>query len=103
MSADTHSSETIFFRRTFVGAFLGAGRDDDFQIIWRGLPVARITSTNTEGPQWCWRCTLPGRPLLGADYGTGDSIADCEAAFRTAWTRIRAGLTDADIAKAVGL
>lgn len=100
MSADTHSSETIYFRPTMVGAFLGAGRDDDFQAIWRGLPIARIT--RTDGQHWNWRCTLPGRPLTGGDYGTGDSFDNCEVAFRTAWTRIRSELTDADIAKAVG-
>jgi hypothetical protein len=46
------------------------------------------------GPQWCWRCSLPGRPLIGADYGPADSLDDCEAAFRAIWQRIRAGLTD---------
>lgn len=92
MTAD--NSETLTLRPTFVSGILSAGRDDDFQIIWRGLPVARIMRTNMEGPQWCWRCTLPGRTLMGADYGTGDSIADCEAAFSIVWQRIRAGLTD---------
>ena len=105
MSANTNSSETVHLRPTFVGDFFGTPNDGDFAVIWRGLPVARITK-NIEvpvgGQLWRWQCTLSGRPLIGGDYGTGDSLDDCEAAFRTAWTRIRFELTEADIAKAVG-
>ena len=37
---------------------------------------------------------------MAARAGPGDSLYDCKAQFRTAWSRIRAGLTDADIERA---
>ena len=105
MTTETDTSEIIYLRPTFDDALLGTCRDYDFQVIWRGLSVARITRANglpVDSKQWRWRCSLPGRPLIGGDYGTGDSLDECEAAFRIAWQRIRAGLTDTAIAMALG-
>ena len=76
--------ETLTLRQTFIGA----GRDDDYQMIWRDLPVARLIKASgvpSDGPQWWWGCPLPGRPLTGGDYGTGDRLHGCEATFRVAW------------------
>jgi hypothetical protein len=88
--------ETLTLRPTFIAG------DDDYQVFWRGLPVARIMRTGgvpSAGPLWWWGCTLPGRPLTGGDHGTCESLDDCEAAFKVAWDGIRSGLTHADIAK----
>jgi hypothetical protein len=38
---------------------------------------------------------------LGGDGGNGDDREDCKAPFKVGWPRIRAGLTDDDIAKAL--
>jgi hypothetical protein len=37
---------------------------------------------------------------LDVDSGNGKDLDDCKAKFLIAWTRIRAGLTNEDIAKA---
>jgi hypothetical protein len=37
--------------------------------------------------------------MTGA-IGYGADLEDCKAKFKAAWTRVRADLTDADIAKA---
>jgi hypothetical protein len=41
-----------------------------------------------------------GQPSLSRDSGQGTDLEDCKAKFKIAWARIRAGLTDRDIAKA---
>jgi hypothetical protein len=43
------------------------------------------------------------QPSVGGDNGTGDGLDDCKAKLKAAWTRMRAGLTEADIAKAMDL
>ena len=50
--------------------------------------------------QWWWGCNVYGKPSLGGDSGTGVDLEDCKVRFKIAWARIRAGLTDADIATA---
>ena len=50
-------------------------------------------------PQWSWNCYVHGKPGASAN-GTGVDLDDCKARFKVAWSRIRAGLTDDDIAKA---
>jgi hypothetical protein len=81
--------ETLSLRPTLTGNV----RNDDYQMIWRDLPVGRImkiSGVHSGGPQWWWGCTLPRRPMNTGDHGTGDSLHDCEAALRVAWARIRA-------------
>jgi hypothetical protein len=93
-------SETIALRSTIIG---GNGYPDDYQVIWRGLPVGRImkgTGSPNYVSQWWWGCTVYGQPQLGGDSGTGADLEDCKAQFKTAWVRVRAGLTDEDIATA---
>jgi len=43
-------------------------------------------------------CLRPRQAMQGGESGTGTSLG--KAYFRTAWARIRAELTDADIATA---
>jgi hypothetical protein len=63
--------------------------------------MARSSAGAARQPKWMWNCYLPeGWPTLGGDSGTSTDLDDCKAKFKTAWTRIRASLTDADIAKA---
>lgn len=58
----------------------------------------------TQADQWWWGFTFYGMPSLTRASGTGSDLEDCKAKFKiAAWARIRADLTDADIAKARGM
>ena len=87
--------ETIALRDTVIG---GNRRADDLTVIWRGLPIGRIMKIS--GVRWWWGCNFDGQLSLDDDSGNGIDLDDCKAKFLIAWTRIRAALTDADIAKA---
>jgi hypothetical protein len=39
----------------------------------------------------------PGRPQASDDRGSAVDLDDCKRQFRAAWSRIRAGLTEAEI------
>jgi hypothetical protein len=76
---------------------------DDFAVIWRGMSVGRIMLGNGaphDRPQWTWSCHFHGRPQGGDDRGNAANLVDAKARFKKAWTRIRASLTDQDIADA---
>ena len=88
--------ETIALRVTQFG---GRPCVDDFTLIWRGLPIGRIMKVGG-GSRWWWGCNVYDQPSLDGDSGNGIDFNDCNAKFLIAWTRIRAGLTDEDIAKA---
>ncbi|GAH36831.1 unnamed protein product, partial [marine sediment metagenome] len=74
-----------------------------YTVMWRGLPIGRIRK-NPGLPahidQWSWGCNVYGQPSLSQDSGQGTDLENCKAKFKIAWARIRAGLTDWDIAKA---
>jgi hypothetical protein len=94
------ADETLTLRLTVIG---GQRCADDYQVIWRGMSIGRIMRASGlphDRPQWSWTCYLHGRPTSASDSGTGDGLDDCKAKFRAAWARIRAGLTDQDIAMA---
>jgi hypothetical protein len=42
----------------------------------------------------------PARHRLSSDSGHGTGLDDCKTKFKVAWSRMRAGLTGEDIAKA---
>ena len=92
-------SKTIALRVTVIG---GQHYADDYQVIWRSLPIGRIMRAPglpPHAPQWWrWTCNVYGKPGGGSGHGT--DLDDCKAKFKIAWARIRAGLTAADIAKA---
>jgi hypothetical protein len=82
------------------------GCPDDYQVIWRGVPIGRImqaTGFPSQDTRWSWGCNVYGLPSLGGSSGHGDDLNDCKAMFMASWTRIRSRLTEADIAKAHGL
>ena len=94
----TLESETIALRVTVIG---GQRYDDDYTVIWRGLPIGRIMKSSgvpAHALQWSWTCNVYGKP--GGAIGNGTDLDDCKAKFKIAWAQTRAGLTDADIAKA---
>ena len=94
----TPDSETITLRVTVIG---GQSYADDYAVVWRRLPVGRIMRAPglpPHVPQWRWTCNVYGKP--GGGSGSGVDLDDCKAQFKEAWTTIRGGLTDEDIARA---
>jgi hypothetical protein len=87
--------ETIALHVTMMG---GRPCPNDFTVFWRGLPIGRIMKTGAR--RWWWGCNVDDRPAQDDDSGDGNDLDDCFAKFLIAWTRIRAGLTKEDIAKA---
>ena len=88
-------NETIALRVTMIG---GRPYVNDFTVFWRGMPIGRIMKTGAR--RWWWGCNVGDRPALVDDSGDGNDLDDCKAKFLIAWTRIRAGLTNEDVAKA---
>ena len=74
---------------------------DDYQVIWRELPIGRIMRAPglpPHVPQWRWTANVYGKP--GGGSGSGVDLDDCKRQFRAAWLMLRTGLTDQDIARA---
>ncbi|UPJ25885.1 hypothetical protein [Bradyrhizobium sp. CW1] len=93
--------ETLTLRGTVIG---GERCQDDYEVLWRGLSIGRIRRANgSAGTElWAWNCWLAGRPCKADEAGGGASLNDAKAQFRKVWQRIRARLTEADIARAKG-
>jgi hypothetical protein len=89
-------SESVALRPTVTD---GERHEDDYEVIWRGLPIGRIMKPPGE-PHWWWGCNLYGQPSMANDRGQGINFKDCQLRFKIAWTRIRAALTEQDIAVA---
>ena len=85
--------ESVTLRPTVVD---GQPQEDDYEVIWRGLPIGRIMKPPIE-PHWWWACNVYGQPLAANDRGPGINFKDCQVRFKMAWTRIRAGLTEESI------
>jgi hypothetical protein len=90
--------ETIALHVTMIG---GRPYPNDFTVFWRGVPIGRIMKVRAR--HWWWGCNVDDRPSLDGDSGNGKDLDDCKAKFLIAWTRIRAGLTNEDIAKAYAI
>ena len=90
----TDDLESVALRPTVTD---GKRQEDDYEVIWRDLPIGRIMKPPTE-PLWWWGCNVYGKPLSASDRGQGINFKDCQLRFKIAWTRIRAGLTEEDIA-----
>jgi len=89
----TDDSESVALRPTVID---GRPQEDDYEIIWRGLPIGRIMKPPND-PHWWWACNVYGQPLAANDRGPGIDFKDCQLRFKIAWTRIRAGLTEEGI------
>jgi hypothetical protein len=88
-------AETLTLRATVIA---GKRYDDDFTVIWRGMSIGRIMQASgvpAHLAQWSWNCSVHGKPGASAN-GSGT----CKAKFKAAWTAIRAGLSEDDIASA---
>ncbi len=78
----------------------GVRQDDDFEVVWRGLPVGRILK-EPGNPHWWWGCNVYGRPSIPNDRGPAINFKDCQVRFKLAWARMRPTLTEQDIAIAM--
>jgi PilZ domain len=92
----TDDSESVAVRPTVID---GQRQEDDYEVIWRGLPIGRIMKPPAD-THWWWGCNVYGQPQAANDRGPGINFKDCQLRFKIAWTRIRAGLTEEDIATA---
>lgn len=88
--------DTIALRPTVVD---GERQVDDFEVIWRDLPIGRILKPPGNS-HWWWACNLYGQPPTPNDRGPGIDFKDCQIRFKIAWGRIKVTLTEADIAVA---
>jgi hypothetical protein len=93
----TDDPESVALRPTVVD---GQRQEDDYEVVWRGLLIGKIMKPPGE-PHWWWGCNVYGKPPAANDRGPGINFKDCQLRFKIAWTRIRAGLTDEDIAIAL--
>jgi PilZ domain len=88
--------DTVALRPIVVG---GQVQTDDYEVVWRGLPVGRILK-QPDSPHWWWSCNLYGQPAVANDRGPAINFKDCQVRFNLAWTKIRPTLTEQDIAVA---
>jgi hypothetical protein len=88
--------ETIALRPAVVD---GVQRDDDFEVVWRGLPIGRIMK-QPDNAHWWWGCNIYGQPATPGDRGPAINFKDCQVRFKLAWARIRPTLTEEAIAVA---
>ena len=92
--------ETLILRTTVIDGIRYA---DDYAVIWRGMSIGRVMKAigaSSDKQQWAWNCYVHGRPSSADDSGNNHDLDDAKAKVREAWARIRAGLTDLDIARA---
>ena len=73
----TDDTETISLRHTMVD---GVQQDDDYEVIWRGLPVGRIMRQQ-DSRQWWWGCNVYGRPPPTGGTGRGLALNDGQRRF----------------------
>jgi PilZ domain len=88
--------ETVALRPMVVD---GHAQTDDYEVVWRGLPVGRILK-QPDGQHWWWSCNLYGQPAVANDRGPAINFKDSQVRFNLAWTRIRPEITEQAIAVA---
>lgn len=93
----TDDLETIALRPNVVD---GARQEDDYEVMWRGLPIGRMMKL-PNGQHWWWGCNVYGQPSTPNDRGPAINFKDCQVRFRLAWGRIRPTLTEEAILAAM--
>lgn len=91
-----HDLETIALRPAVVD---GVPRDDDFEVVWRRVPIGRIMK-QPDSAHWWWGCNIYGQPATPGDRGPAINFKDCQVRFKLAWARVRPTLTEEAIAVA---
>jgi hypothetical protein len=93
----TDDLESIALRPTVVD---GQTMADDYEVVWRGMPVGRIMK-QLDSPHWWWGCNVYGQPPVPNDRGPAINFKDCQVRFKLAWSRIRPTLTEEAITVAM--
>jgi len=78
----------------------GQAVPDDYEVIWRGLTIGRMMK-QADSAHWWWSCNVHGQPPTANDRGPAINFKDSQLRFNLAWTKIRAALTEDDIAAAL--
>lgn len=86
----TDDLEAISLRPTVVD---GQAMADDYEVVWRGMPVGRIMK-QLDSPHWWWGCNVYGQPPGTNDRGPAINFKDCQVRFKLAWSRIRPALSE---------
>jgi hypothetical protein len=84
-------------RPTVIG---GDRLDDDWQVIWDGIPIGRILKAPgipVGRPCWSWGVIFPHLPQHPWMRGMESDIDEAKRRFRVAWSDVHRRLTDADI------
>ena len=89
--------ETIALRATVIG---GQRYADDHGDVAQHARWQDHASTRPAAPCSAMAMDLQRLRQAGRWGGNGTDLDDCKAKFKIAWAQIRAGLTDADVAKA---
>lgn len=77
--------------------------EDDWQVIWDGIPIGRILKqpgVPPGRPNWSWGVIFPHQPQQPFERGLESDIEECKRHFKVAWTALHKRLTEADIAAA---
>lgn len=93
----TNDPESIVLRPVVASGDVVA---DDYEVIWRGLTIGRIMK-QPDSAHWWWSCNVYGQPSTANDRGPAINFKDSQLRFKLAWTKLRAALTEADIAAAL--
>ena len=88
--------ETIALRATVIA---GKRYDDDFTVIRRELSIGRIMKSSGGPRAVSWSCSVHANRAR-ALTATALTSMTARAKFKAAWTAIRAGLSEEDIASA---
>lgn len=89
--------DQLFLRPTVIAGERG---DDDYQVIWRGIPIGRILKqpgVPHGRPNWSWGIIFPHKPQHSWMRGLESDLAECKRRFEVTWSGIRDALTPADI------
>jgi hypothetical protein len=87
-------------RKTVIG---GDTLDDDYQVIWDGIPIGRILQqpgVPAGRPNWSWGVSFPHRPQPPSHRGLCSDIEECKRRVKVVWGGIEPTLTETDIRKA---
>jgi hypothetical protein len=92
--------DALVLRPTIIS---GEKYPDDYQVFWNGLSVGRILKqpgVPVGRPNWHWGIAFPGCAQPAGHRGHCSDLEECKRRFRTVWSGIRSGLSEADVGAA---
>lgn len=95
--------DQLFLRPTVIA---GDRLENDYQIIWRDLPIGRILQQPGipyGRPNWSWGVAFPGQPQPPAHRGLCSDLEECKRRVKVVWSGIRPGLTSGDHCRRLSL